>query len=76
MNRCHICNSACYRPVLTRNESGQMQASGRYQCVKCKFQFSSVAAWRGDEDGQRKVASSETGRMGWSGNQPAVSYSA
>lgn len=76
MNRCHICNSACYRPVITRNESGRMQASGRYQCVKCRFEFSSVAVWRGDEDEQHTVATSETGKTNWSDNQPAVSYSA
>lgn len=76
MNSCHICHSTCYRPVIVRDESGRMQASGRYQCVKCKFQFSSVAAWRGDEDEQRKVASTETGKTNWSENQPAVSSSA
>ena len=49
MNRCHICHSACYRPVITRSEGGQMLPNGRYQCAKCKFEFSSVSAWRGDD---------------------------
>jgi len=50
MTRCHICQSTCYRPVITRNAFGQMLPNGRYQCVKCKFEFSSVGVWRGDEN--------------------------
>lgn len=46
MNRCHVCLSTCYRPVIARNADGQMQPTGRYQCVKCKFEFTDVANWR------------------------------
>lgn len=46
MNRCHVCLSTCYRPVIARNADGQMQPTGRYQCVKCRFEFTDVASWR------------------------------
>ena len=46
MNRCHVCFSTCYRPVIARNADGQMQPTGRYQCVKCKFEFPDAADWR------------------------------
>jgi hypothetical protein len=59
MNSCHVCHSTCYRPIITRNAEGRMLPSGRYQCVKCKLEFETVAAWRGE-----KGATGSTGQRG------------
>lgn len=50
MNSCHVCHSTCYRPIISRNAEGHMLPSGRYQCVNCKLEFETVAAWRGDTE--------------------------
>lgn len=71
MTRCHICQSTCYRPVITRNAFGQMLPNGRYQCVKCKFEFSSVGVWRGDENHPSDALMPATG-IEASANQPSV----
>lgn len=49
VNRCHICQSPCYRPLISRDDSGDMLPNGRYRCAKCTFEFNSVATWRGDK---------------------------
>lgn len=75
MNSCHICHSTCYRPVIIRDESGRMLPSGRYQCVKCKFEFSSVAAWRGDQEEQPAVSAPPTTSTD-STHKPAAPFTA
>jgi hypothetical protein len=32
-----------------------MLPSGRYQCVKCKLEFDTVAAWRGETEATRST---------------------
>ena len=45
-NKCHRCSASSYKPVIKRDESGNMQPSGQYQCVGCKLIFTHIEEWR------------------------------
>ena len=46
LNSCHRCGATAYKTLIARDDMGAMRASGRYQCVQCKQEFTSVRQWR------------------------------
>ena len=49
LNACHQCGATAYKDVIERDAQGVMRATGRYQCVQCKFTFTDVREWRGSD---------------------------
>jgi hypothetical protein len=46
LNRCRMCGASSYRPVLDRDGSGAMRATGLYRCSGCSVVFADPRAWR------------------------------
>ena len=46
MNKCNQCGSSSYKPVIKRDDHGDMRQSGQYQCTGCKLVFAKLDEWR------------------------------
>jgi hypothetical protein len=46
LNRCRMCGASSYRPVVDRDGSGGMRATGLYRCSGCSVVFADPRAWR------------------------------
>jgi hypothetical protein len=43
---CRECGAVAYRPVIARDATGRLTASGLYQCTGCKLRFRDLNDWR------------------------------
>jgi hypothetical protein len=46
IDKCQRCGATSYKPVIKRDDSGNMSPSGEYQCVGCDLVFKNIGEWR------------------------------